>query len=111
MFYFGRQMMAGKDPEKLASFNAQWQYPYARFVHRLITTVWGIAFCGEFVLRVVLVYTLPTVLVLAISPILLTAITVTTIIWTFAYVRYAARRGEAMRKQRQELEAASQTDR
>ncbi|MBV9227718.1 MAG: hypothetical protein JOZ18_00290 [Chloroflexi bacterium] len=99
MFYFGRQMMAGKDPEKLARFNAQWQYPYARFVHRLITIVWGIAFCGEFVLRVILVYTLPTVLVLAITPILLTAITVLTLIWTFAYARYATRRGEAMQRQ------------
>ncbi len=32
MFYFGRQMMAGKDTEKLARFNAQWQNPQARLV-------------------------------------------------------------------------------
>ena len=92
MFYFGRQMMAGRDPEKLARFNAGWQYPYVRFVHRLITTVWGFAFLGELVIRIVLVYTLPTVMVLAITPILLTAITVATLVWTFAYVRYATKR-------------------
>jgi hypothetical protein len=37
MFYIGRQMMAGDNPEKLAQFNAQWQIPYGRFVHRMIT--------------------------------------------------------------------------
>jgi len=102
MFYFGRQMMAGRDPEKLARFNTQWQTPYARFVHRLITTVWGFAFLGELVLRIVLVYTLPTVMVLAITPILLTAITVATLVWTFAYVRYATKRAAEIQRQRQE---------
>ena len=102
MFYFGRQMMAGRDPEKLARFNTQWQNPYARFVHRLITTVWGFAFLGELVIRIVLVYTLPTVMVLAITPILLTAITVATLVWTFAYVRYATKRAAEIQRQRQE---------
>jgi len=97
MFYFGRQMMAGRDPEKLA-----------RFVHRLITTVWGFAFLGELVIRIVLVYTLPTVMVLAITPILLTAITVATLVWTFAYVRYATKHAAERQRQRQELEAAKQ---
>ncbi len=108
MFYFGRQMMAGRDPEKLARFNAQWQNPYARFVHRLITTVWGFAFLGELVIRIVLVYTLPTVMVLAITPILLTAITVATLVWTFAYVRSATKRAAEIQRQRLELEAAKQ---
>ena len=102
MFYFGRQMMAGRDPEKLARFNTQWHNPYARFVHRLITTVWGFAFLGELVIRIVLVYTLPVVLVLAITPILLTAITVATLVWTFAYVRYATKRAAERQRQRQE---------
>ena len=94
MFYVGRQFMAGKDPVRVAEFNAQWQIPYPRFVHRLITSVWGIAYVGEFMIRVILVYTLPTALVLAISPLLLNGITIATIAWTFAYIRYATRRGE-----------------
>ena len=102
MFYFGRQMMAGRDPEKLARFTTQWQNPYARFVHRLITTVWGFAFLGELVIRIVLVYTLPTVMVLAITPILLTAIIVATLVWTFAYVRSATKRVAQIQRQRQE---------
>lgn len=108
MFYFGRQMMAGRDPVKITQFDAQWQYPYARFVHRLITVVWGIAYVGEFILRVILVYTLPVSVVLLISPFLLGGITVATIVWTFAYVRDATKRGEMLR--RQEMETARMRD-
>jgi hypothetical protein len=72
MFYFGRQFTAGNDPVKVAAFNATWQYPHARFVHRLITVVWGVAFVGEFLLRVLLVYTLPAATVLAVAPKVLT---------------------------------------
>src|SRR5260370_20179843 len=75
MFYVGRQFMAGHDPEKIALFNAQAQHPYGRFVHLLITAVWGIAYVGEFIVRVALVYTLPPALVLSITPILLARIT------------------------------------
>jgi hypothetical protein len=99
MFYFGRQMMTKGDPEKIAEFDARWKYPYARFVNRLITIVWGCAFVGEFVLRVILVNTLSTAAVLLISPFLIGAITVGTILWTFAYARYAQKRGKEMRKQ------------
>ena len=99
MVYVGRQFMSGGDPAKIAAFNAQWAYPYARFVHRLITTVWASAFIGEFLLRVVLVYTLPTEVVLVVSPILLGGITVGTMVWTMAYVRRARQRGEERRRQ------------
>jgi hypothetical protein len=99
MFYVGRQLMAGSDPGKRAVFDDHWQYPYARFVHRVITTVWGIAYVGEFLLRVVLVYTLPTTLVLAVSPVLLGAVTIGAILWTITFVRHAETRGRAIRLQ------------
>ncbi|HEY4383889.1 MAG TPA: VC0807 family protein [Ktedonobacteraceae bacterium] len=105
MYYVGMQMMADNDPVKKARFARQAEYPYGLFVHRLITTVWGCAFVGEFVIRVVLVYTLSTVAVLAISPILLGGITIATFIWTFAYVRYATRKGQEMK--RRQLESTS----
>ena len=101
MFYVGRQFIAGKDPEKRAQFNQQWNSPYARFVHRLITTVWGVAYVGEFIIRIILVYTLSTALVLAISPILLGGITLGAIVWTFSYVRHAQRRGAEMARRQQ----------
>jgi hypothetical protein len=96
MFYFGRSYMTGNDAKKVAAFNAGWQHPYFRFVNRVVTLVWGIAFLTEFAIRVVLVYTLPTAAVLAVSPATLGGITIGTILWTFAYVRRARARREEM---------------
>lgn len=89
MFYFGRQLMAGNDSVKIAVFNSRWKYPHARFVNRLITIVWGFAFTGEFILRVILVYYLPVSTVLLISPFILNGVTILTIVWTLAYIRYS----------------------
>lgn len=94
MFYLVRQFTAGRDPERLARVNAGWQQPYARFVHRLITMVWGGAFLGEFLIRVLLVLTLPHVLFVAIGPMLLTGITILTVLWTLFYARYAMQRSK-----------------
>ncbi len=92
MFYFGRYFATANDPAKRAKYNELWQYPYFRFVNRVITVVWGVSYAGEFILRVILVYTLPTAVVLAVSPIILGGITILTIAWTFAYARRAAAR-------------------
>jgi len=97
MFYFGRHFLAGDDPIARADFEAGWERPGVRFVHRLITVVWGAAFLGEFAIRIALVYTLPAAVVLAISPIILGVITIGTFVWTFAYVRRVRRRAEAAR--------------
>jgi hypothetical protein len=106
MFYVGRQFMTGNDPTLVAAFDARWQYPYARYVNRLITVVWGLAYLGEFTLRVVLVNMLSPALVLVISPFLLGGITTAAVVWTVAYVRYAEKRGAEMRRQREEAESA-----
>ncbi|MEO8953439.1 MAG: VC0807 family protein [Ktedonobacteraceae bacterium] len=92
MFYFGRYFATANDPTKRAKYNELWRYPYFRFVNRVITVVWGVSYAGEFILRVILVYTLPTAVVLAVSPIILGGITILTIVWTFAYARRAAAR-------------------
>jgi hypothetical protein len=105
MFYFGRYFATADDPAKVANFNAMWQYPYFRQVMQVITLVWGVAYVGEFVLRVVMVYRLSINQVLAISPIVFNSITIGVVLWTFTYARNARRRGEEMR--RQALEAAS----
>jgi fucose permease len=90
-------MMAGKDAAKLAAFNEQWKLPHIRFAHRLITFVWGCAFVGEFLVRVVLALTLPPALVLAFAPIITNGVVVVMLLWTFAYVRYLRRKSEAPR--------------
>lgn len=99
MFYVGRQFMAGNNPVKIAEYNAQWQLPRARQVHRLITTVWGVAYVGEFILRVVLVYTLSAGVVLIVSPFMTGGATVLAIVWTFSYVRRVTSRAYAAQAQ------------
>jgi hypothetical protein len=87
MFYFGRHFVAGDDQGKRERFNASWGLPQVRFANRLITIVWGTVYVTELVVRVTLVYTLSTQLVLVLSPLLIGSATVFTIIWTFSYVR------------------------
>ena len=95
MFYFGRQFSAGDDPAKLAAFNALWAIPGARRVFQRMTVVWCVVYCGEFLLRVVMVYTLPIAVVIVVSPIIFGAIIFATFAWTIAYARRSRQRGEA----------------
>jgi hypothetical protein len=92
MFYFARYFETGDVPAKVAEFNAMWHHPYFRHVIRLITVVWGVAYTGEFLLRVVMASTLPIPIVVALSPVVFAAITVATILWTYAYARWARQR-------------------
>jgi hypothetical protein len=87
MFYFGRHFIAGTDPQWQARFNSAWQLPQVRFAHRMITTVWGCAFVGELILRVILIYHASAATVLIVSPILLGTLTIVTMIWAFSYGR------------------------
>jgi hypothetical protein len=92
MFYFGRYFATGDDPVKVARYNVLWRYPYFRHVNRVITVVWGVAYMGEFLLRVVMVYRLSIQQVLALSPVVFNALTIGVILWTFAYARHARQR-------------------
>ena len=91
MFYFGRQILAGSNQAKIIAYNARWQYPHVRFFFRLITTVWGFAFLGDFLLRALFVYTFPSAVVLLISPFVSAGITIGTIMWSLAYAHHAMR--------------------
>jgi hypothetical protein len=87
MFFFGRQFMAGTDPQKRVRFDASWQLPEVRFSNRLITAVWGCVFLGELILRIALIYTVSAATVLFVSPILLGTLTIITLMWTLSYAR------------------------
>ena len=87
MFYAGRELEAGKDPVKRKEFEEKIHNPKFRFVVQLITLVWGVAYTGEFLIRVGLVMLAPIQVVLLISPIILTGITVVTTLWTFWYIK------------------------
>ena len=85
MFYFGRYFMAGADPAKRAHFDAGWGNSDVRRGHRLVTVVWGVVYTAEFVLRIILAYSLPAAVVLVISPTITGLATILTILWTFRY--------------------------
>lgn len=85
MYYFGRYWFCGQNAQKRANYDQSWSLPEVRHGQRLITSVWGIVFTGELVIRVLLVFTLSAATVLVISPLMLGVFTVSTIIWTLAY--------------------------
>lgn len=92
MFAFGRSLIAGDDPVKIAHYNQSWQNPYARHASRVATVVWGTVYCSDLLLRVLLVFTLPTAVVVAIGPIVTSALIGVTMLWTFAYLRRVRQR-------------------
>jgi hypothetical protein len=85
MFYFGRYFIAGPDPGKRRRFDESWTLAEVRHGNRLVTSIWGIVFVGELVIRVALIDTVAAAWVLVISPLLLGSMTVVTIIWSLAY--------------------------
>jgi hypothetical protein len=92
MFYFGRYFLAGNDPLKRRRYEAAWALAEVRFASRLITTVWGSVYLGEFAIRVALILLVPVAWVLVISPVLLGSLTLVTIVWTFRYAKRARER-------------------
>lgn len=68
-YYFARQFMAGNDQKKRAGFDALWHYSSFRRNIQGGTIFWGLLLLCEFALRLLLVFTLPVVLVLAIAPV------------------------------------------
>ncbi len=87
MFYFARFFMAGKDPQKREAFNASVQDPAVLRGHRLVTLVWGLVYAGEFIVRIIMVYSLSVAVVLIVSPFISGYATIFTIIWTFWYAK------------------------
>ncbi len=92
MFYIGEYFLAGGDPLKRRRYQVSWTLPEVRFTARLITSVWGAVYVGEFAIRMLLILIAPVSWVLVISPVLLGTFTVVTIFWTFGYAKRARQR-------------------
>ena len=88
-FYLIRHFRAGRDAKLIAAFNEKWNVARMRRTFRIASVVWGLGLLGEFVLRVVFVYTLPIPVVLALSAIMFPAILIAMIAWTVWYLRRA----------------------
>jgi hypothetical protein len=87
MFYFARYFIAGKDPQRRAAFEARARLPQFRRGLRTVTAVWGFTYAGEFIIRAILVYTVPTPVVLSVSPLLIGMATIVAVVWSFRFRR------------------------
>jgi hypothetical protein len=106
MFYFGRKFATDGNPEKIDWWNGLWQYPDFRRGQRILTLVWGAAFLGEAVLRVLLSLALPVPVMVVISNVLPLVVLAALITGTIHYGRRAAAAGQARRAAAESAEAA-----
>ena len=93
-YYFARQLMAADDPQRRARFDGLWQHPPFRRALRGGTIFWGVLLLGEFGVRIAMILTLPVVVVLAISPIVLNALILGGVAVSAIWGSRALRRGD-----------------
>jgi intracellular septation protein A len=86
MFYIIRQFVAGDDQVRIEWWNSLWQYPEFRAAQRLVTSVWGIAYLVEALLRVCFALFLSPARVVAISPVMAFGVMIVLISWTRRYM-------------------------
>jgi len=89
MFWFGYHFLVRGDSRRRRRYEASWALAEVRHASGLITLVWGLVFLGEFGIRTALIFVLSPGWVLTISPIILGALTLTAVVWTFRYARKA----------------------
>jgi hypothetical protein len=95
IFYIGRAMSAGDDPERRAAYDHLYEMPTAPHVFAVLTVVWGVGLMGEAGLRVLLAAALPTGVFLAVSPALAWVIFGSLFAYSNRYSRQARSRAEA----------------
>ncbi|MER6027613.1 VC0807 family protein [Streptomyces sp. NPDC001851] len=94
MFYFGRKFATDGTAASTSWWNGLWQYEGFRATVRTMTTVWGVAYCAEAVVRVALASVLSTGTMVTLSPVLIYGVLGSLILWTTLYGKRARRRGE-----------------
>ncbi len=97
LFYVMRQFVAGDDPARIAWWNGLWQLPSFRAAQRLVTTVWGIAYLVEALLRVGFALFLSPAEVVSLSPVMAFIVLIALIAWTRRY--FLALRERRLREQ------------
>jgi len=92
MFHVIRPFVAGNDPDRLRSWNDNWQYPGFRRPMRVMTAIWGVTFISDALIRTALVFILPISVFLVASQVLFYGMFAGTFALTFAYGRRAQAR-------------------
>jgi hypothetical protein len=96
MFFIGRALSAGDDPEKQRAYDELYELPTAARTFRVITVCWGVGLLTEAGLRVVLAELLATGPFLAASPALAGVIFGGLFVGTVWYSKRARRIGEEL---------------
>ena len=86
-FTLMRQVRAGHDAQKLATFEQRWQQPAQRHAFRLVTAVLGLVLVGEFILRLVIVLNAPISLAVTLTTVVPFGIYIITLGWIVWYMR------------------------
>ena len=92
IYHFAIRFSSNEESEQKGKFANHWEFPYFRFVIRLMTAVWGIALLAEAVIKTILVYELSISSFLAVSQIIFYSVLGLTILWTVIYRKYAKTR-------------------
>jgi hypothetical protein len=96
MFFIGRAMSAGNDPDKVRAYDEMYDLPTASRTFTVITACWGVGLVTEAGLRVGLAVMLPTGLFLAASPALAGTIFGGLFAFTIWFSKRARRIGEQL---------------
>ena len=96
MFFIGRALSAGNDPDKVLAYDALYDMPTAPRTFAAITACWGVGLITEAGLRVVLAVVLPTGPFLAASPALAGTVFGGLFVFTVWFSKRARRIGEQL---------------
>jgi intracellular septation protein A len=91
-FYIIRYFTVGNNHEQMVAYDTAWKFSSFRGYIRTVTILWGVVYTVEFLIRLVMVYTLSISQVLVISSIIFYALTILVSVATF-------RLGARLRKQ------------
>lgn len=100
LFYLVRSIQTQGDPQRLASFNADWSFPQFRSFYRVLTTFWGCITVAQVMLLAILAFNLPISLMLVLSPILNFALILPAAHWSMHYLRKNKPVFDQLRQQR-----------
>jgi hypothetical protein len=92
-FYIIRYFTVGNSHEQTVAYDTAWKFASFRGYIRTVTILWGVVYTVEFLIRLVMVYTLSISQVLVISSIIFYALTILASVATF-------RLGARLREQR-----------
>ncbi|GAA1678512.1 VC0807 family protein [Streptomyces yatensis] len=95
MFYLGRKFATDGTEASTAWWNGLWKVDGFRKAMLTMTTVWGVAYCMESAVRIVLSYSLRTDTMVVLSPVLIYAVLASLGVWTGVYGKRSRRKGQA----------------